>query len=765
MSAPPAPEVRVFGIRHHGPGSARAVVTALDQFAPDAVLVEGPADADPLVALAALDTMRPPVALFAYAPEAPEVAAFWPFAVFSPEWQALRWAAGHAVPLRFMDLPTTQVLAGRGSRAAAAPDEAEQEVLAAPDPEAVAIRADPLAALASAAGYDDAERWWEDVVESRLEGIPPFEAVTEAMAGLREAVGDAANPDPRESAREARREAHMRQVLRATIKAGALRVAVVCGAWHAPALVGPLPPAAADARLLRGATKRKTTVTWVPWTHSRLATASGYGAGITSPGWYHHLFTTPDRPVVRWLTAVGRTLRRHDLPVSSAHVIEAVRLAETLAAMRGRPLAGLAELTDATRSVLCEGNDVALDLVTRELVVGEAMGEVPPEAPTVPLEADLRAQARRLRLRLDPLAKVVTLDLRKDADVAKSRLLRRLQVVGLDWATPADDGTRSTGTFKEAWELAWRPDLVIALVEASVWGATVETAAAAKLVDLAAGAGRLDELTGAVGRALGADLPAALEVLLAAVADRAAVDHDVVHLMAALPDLVRALRYGSVLGVDVAALGPVADTLLVRVCTGLPGATAGLGDDAAADLRTRVDGVHAAVLLRDDDPAGRARWLGTLRGIAGRDGVHGLVAGRVVRLLLDTAELDRDAAAAALSRALSVGPSAADKAAWAEGFLAGSAQLLVHDDVLLAILDEWVAGLGPEDFLDALPLLRRTFGRFADPERRTLGERVAHLGSGGGGPAGPTALLDDVDLDLAAPVLRTVGRILAAVPR
>lgn len=753
-------EVRVLGIRHHGPGSARAVVRELDAFAPDVVLVEGPADADPLVPLAALPTAVPPVALFAYAPDAPQISAFWPFAVFSPEWQALRWAAEHGVPLRFCDLPTTQVLAGRGEV-----EPPEQEVLGEPDPEAAAIRADPLAALASAAGYDDAERWWEDVVESRLDGATAFEAIGEAMAGLRAAVGDAAHPHPREAAREQRREAHMRQVLRAAIKDGATRVAVVCGAWHAPALTAPLPPAAADARVLRGATKRRTTVTWVPWTHSRLAAASGYGAGVTSPGWYHHLFTAPDRPVARWLTAVGRTLRAHDLPVSSAHVIEAVRLAETLAALRGRPLAGLAEVTDATRSVLCEGNEVALELVTRDLVVGEAMGAVPEEAPTVPLEADLRAQARRLRLKLEPLSKTVTLDLRKPLDVEKSRFLRRLQVLGLDWASPTDDGTRSTGTFKESWELRWKPELAVALVEGSVWGATVETAATARLRDLAAGTERLDRLTAAVGRALGADLPEALAALLAAVADRAAVDHDVVHLMAALPDLVRALRYGSVLGVDVAALGPVADTLLVRVCTGLPGATAGLGDDAATELRERLDGVHAAVLLRDDDPYGRARWLATLRAVAGRDGVHGLVAGRVVRLLLDTAELDREVAARAFERALSVGPSAAEKAAWAEGFLSGSAQLLVHDDVLLAVLDEWVAGLAAEDFLDALPLLRRTFGRFAPPERRTIGTRVARPVAGGAPDLDRGDALADVDLALAAPALRTVARILAGAPR
>ena len=57
--------VRVFGIRHHGPGSARSVRQGLEEFSPDVVLIEGPSDADPLVMLAASESMEPPIALLA----------------------------------------------------------------------------------------------------------------------------------------------------------------------------------------------------------------------------------------------------------------------------------------------------------------------------------------------------------------------------------------------------------------------------------------------------------------------------------------------------------------------------------------------------------------------------------------------------------------------------------------------------------------------------------------------------------------------------
>ena len=44
--------------------------------------------------------------------------------------------------------------------------------------------------------------------------------------------------------------------------------------------------------------------------------------------------------------------------MSSAHVIEAVRLASALAVLRGRPAAGLTEVSEATLAVLCEGDPV-----------------------------------------------------------------------------------------------------------------------------------------------------------------------------------------------------------------------------------------------------------------------------------------------------------------------------------------------------------------------------------------------------------------------
>ncbi|WP_440100180.1 DUF5682 family protein [Streptosporangium sp. H16] len=885
--------VSVLGIRHHGPGSARSLRDELERLKPDVVLIEGPPEADELVTLAHDPDLQPPVALLAHVPGEPSTAAFWPFAVFSPEWQAIRHAVEAGVPVRFCDLPAVHSLASRpgasghaepgetGDAGPAQPREGETPEGAGargpggmvpgspgetaggdtggdtdgdtdgePDDAApAAVRIDPIGALARAAGYDDPERWWEDAVEHR--GDTPFHMIAQAMEAVRE--GHVADEY------EARREAFMRRTIRRAVRDGFERIAVVCGAWHVPALAGTaregapwgagLPTVKADDALLRGLPKVRAEMTWVPWTYGRLAAWSGYGAGVTSPGWYHHLFASPDRPVERWLTGAAGVLREEDLPVSSAHVIEAVRLAESLAVLRGRPLAGLAEVTEAVRAVLCEGDDLPVELIQRRMVVGERLGQVPDATPMVPLQRHLREEQRRVKLKPEALDREYDLDLRKPLDLERSRLLHRLRLIGVDWGTPRE--SRGKGTFRESWSLAWRPEFDIDLIEAGAWGTTVPAAAAARVRDLADGGGpsgpatrgrapggtsgpggggpggngpgtagpggsgpggsggsggmsggvTLAGLTGLVERCLLADLPEALPHVLDALSARAALDGDVTHLMAALPAMVRAQRYGDVRGTPATGLVTIVEAMLTRICVGLGGAVTGLDDDAARDVIRHIDAVHAAVALlgtgsvRPDGspalggtgeidgsgegerdvsegaggsrvpggPAGsgeetpQGRWLVALRGASGRADLHGLIEGRLTRILLDAADLDTDEVGRRMSRAMSAGHPPARAAAWVEGFLSGGGLLLVHDSRLLGLVDEWLTGLAPETFVDVLPLLRRTFGAFAAPERRSIGSRVRSLGAGAGGPA-PDA--EDFDEERAAAAVRTVLTIL-----
>jgi hypothetical protein len=751
--------VHLFGIRHHGPGCARSLKSALEELSPDCLLIEGPPEADSLLPLVLEEGMVPPVALLIYAAEDPRRSAFYPFAKFSPEWQAICHGVRRGIPVRFMDLPMTHHLAveavpesgEEGPEPEASPaEEAASEVEAEDD-----VRGDPLGWLGRAAGFADGEEWWEHIVEQRHDSQDLFAAIQEAMTAVRlEAPG---YKDAGELLREARREAHMRKTIRAAKKEGFERVAVVCGAWHVPALAA-MPTAAVDNELLKGLPKTKVEATWIPWTYSRLAAESGYGAGVSSPAWYEHLWSRQDQSLPRWFARVGAVLRKADLDCSSAHLIECVRLSEALGAMREKPAPGLAELMEAARTIMGMGEDTALRLVRQELVIGERLGRVPESSPAVPLQRDLEKWQKKLRLKASPTQEVLDLDLRKENDLLRSHLLHRLRLLRVPWGETG--GSRSgKGTFHELWRCQWRPEFALSLIEASPWGSTVEEAAAACARDRSAKTTNLPELTVLVRDALLANLASALAPIVQELENRAAVTGDVPQLMAAVPPLSQVSRYGDVRQTDSTLVLHVLEGMITRICIGLPHACSSLDDEAAAEMAERLSAVHQALKLLDGEEH-QTPWLRALALVADGQGHHGRVAGMCSRLLLDENVEDENRVAGRMSLALSRGAPPETGAAWLEGFLNRSGMILLHDERLFQLLEDWVKSLTPDHFTAVLPLVRRTFALLSPVERHQLAERARHsvtaAGSGNSASQGGAHAWDEERAVLMAPVLRNI---------
>jgi hypothetical protein len=752
--------IHIFGIRHHGPGSARSLIHALEQLQPDAILVEGPPEAQPILSLLTHADMKPPVALLIYARDQLQQAVYYPFAVFSPEWQALHYGLTHNTPVRFIDLPQTHRLA-----------------LSNPQP---LYFQDPLKYLAEAAGFNDGERWWEYMVEHRRNSTDLFAGILEAMTALRQELNEEL-PQAAEfpnSLLEQQREAYMRQGIRAAQAEGKESIAVVCGAWHAPALAQ-MPPTKADAALLKGLPKIKVEATWVPWTYGRLCSSSGYGAGIDSPGWYHHLwesssrasnvlpsspqtsvFVTNAKPqpspsiTINWVVNVARLLRSQDIDASSASVIEAVRLAESLAALRDCPLPGLPELNEAVQTVLCFGDPLPMKLIHEKLIVGERMGEVPNDTPMVPLQQDLLKQQKRLRLKAEASARQLDLDLRNANDLERSQLLHRLLLLDIPWGSQQQ--TSGKGTFREQWRLQWQPELAVTLIEASIWGETIEEAATAYTRNLAKQAIDLPTLTDLVDKALLANLIDAASYLMVRLQAEAAIATDIAHLMAALPPLANVLRYGNVRQIDTEIVKHVVDGLVARICVGLPFACSSLNDEAATDMYDRIVEVNSAIVLLQNSEMTES-WQTVLVQMADRQGLHGLLAGRCCRILLDAGIFTTESVGTRMGLALSTASEPTLAASWVEGFLKGSGLILFHDDRLWQVLDTWVTSLTDDTFTILLPLLRRTFSTFPAPERRQMGERVKRVSSS---PITTTSSVVELDRDRADTILPILAQLL-----
>lgn len=747
--------VHFFGVRHHGPGCARSLLAAFQALRPDCVLIEGPPEADGLVAAVLDGEMTPPVALLTHGVEDAGRAVYHPFATFSPEWQALRWAAAAGVPVRFIDLPVAVSL---GLENAAEDDEAVVD--------ASTRRGDPLDWFARAAGYADGEAWWNHMVEERGDGEDLFLAIAEAMTTLRAEAAEAGEDetlDPRtpRARREAMREAHMRQCIRAARKEGFQRIAVVCGAWHLGGLQADV-SIKSDQALLKGAPKLKVTSTWVPWTYRHLARESGYGAGIASPGWYEHLWLSAEdgerRPrAIGWLARVARLMRERDLDCSSAHLIEAARLADTLAALRQRPAPGLDELHEAARTVMTLGDDAVLGFIRDELVIGDRLGRVPSTVPMVPLQRDLEQLQKSLRMKPEATQKTLDLDLRQPNDLARSHLLHRLRLIDLPWGEIAHSGKSSRGTFHELWSLQWQPEYALRLIEASRWGQSVAQAATVAVAERCGRERTLGELAQLVDRVLLADLPDAVAVASRALQDHAAITGDADQLLAALPPLANVFRYGNVRQTDAAMVGDVFDGLVTRAAISLPLAGDSLDDAAAAQCRDRVLGAQSAIRLRDPgrqtEPS--SLWRAAIAQLAAREGAHALLRGLCTRLLLDDGLIDAQAAGTAISLHLSRAAEPAKAAAWLDGFLNRNAVVLLHHDGVWPLVDAWLSGLDEEHFIRVLPLVRRTFAHFGPGERRDLGQRAARKPGGGPASAAP-AEWDETRAALPLPLLRAM---------
>ncbi len=717
--------LKTFGIRHHGPGSAKSLKKALKTYEPDCVIIEAPADAESLVTYVQNEALKPPISILIYNPKDLTQGAYVPFAEFSPEWQAMKYALRNEVPVRFMDLPMhLQFTLNREEKDAAFQLAFDTEKKL--SPEEKKFRRDPIGHIAKLAGYNDSERWWEITFEQAENEEAIFEAILTMMTALRT---DEAHT---ESTFNLRREAFMRKIIRKTVKEGFEKIAVVCGAWHGPALKDwKNYKQTADNLFLKGIKRTTTKATWVPWSYDRLTFRSGYGAGVISPAWYELLFQNRKSVSTRWMVKVARLFRNEDLNASAAHVIEAVRLADTLATLRGLSIPGIEELKEAAVSIFCNGDDAKMELIAHKLIVGNAVGKVPSEIPVIPLQQDLLKTIKSARLsnyweNTDSLWLKANannprggIDLREEKDRMKSHLLHRLNVLGIPWGEQKKGSQFDTGSFKEYWKLKWKPDFSIKIIEAGMWGNTVREAALNFIQKKAKEIDTLPELTELVEQALNADLGQAINFLVQKLQNLSALTTDVYHLMDALPALVNIIRYGNARQTNVEAVKEVVHQIIPRICIGLPGACASIDEDASKAAFEKLLSANRAIntlniLVHNE------RWFDTLKSISKSNQVNGILSGSSTRILFDKDIYDIQTTSNVMSYELSKVGKVLHSAHWIEGFLHGSGLMLIYKKELWNILDEWVDGLKKEAFKDVLPLLRRTFSKFSNSEKEKM---------------------------------------------
>ncbi len=719
-----------FGVRHLSPNAAFQLRRALDRAKPELVLVEGPSDLDSEMHWLSHAETRFPAAILAYTNEAPVRTILYPFAIYSPEVQAILWAAEHGVPCRFMDLPSGVFLAMEQPSYTENPDDGAD---GRQDGDSGQLSTESVYQKLETLTGEDHDTFWERRFEQLADG---YDEAAEAFGGeLRASAADS----KRRTAEMLVREAFMRKTIEEAVQGGvpAERIFCVCGAFHVEGLKnGPVMTSEEEAKLPRA----DASATLMPYSYYRLSSRSGYGAGNKAPEYYHLLWKAlngggaADAPYL-YLTKLADAHRKAGNIVSSAEVIEAVRLAKTLASMRGSGIPCLADLRDAAVTAMGHGHFSELAAAAAQVEIGVRIGALPDGASHTSIQEDFYRQVKNLRLDKyrTAVAQRLDLDLREKltvrseeaalGDLRRSFFLHRLRILGVHFAAQLPSKQQGAN-WGEYWELRWTPECEIEVVESSLLGDTVEGAAAFALKERADGAADIAAAASIFLDAFLAGMPAAaahaLSVLQGLSVDAAALSQ----VAATAEQLSAAVRYGDLRRFDPAPILPLLEQLYLRAC--LTMADACVCDTAAAAAVTEAMGkINTLQLNHDFLDAGR--WTVLLQDISDRDDLNTRCSGYATSILLERGEMDEELLAREVARRLSPGVPADLGAGWFEGLASRNRYALIARLSLWRQLSGYLDGLDDLAFRRALVFLRRAFADFSPSEKNDIAENLAEI--------------------------------------
>lgn len=756
-----ASTVRIFPVRHHSPRASVALRAFLDTVDPLVVLIEAPQDAIDLLDAIVDPETQPPVAILGYRNDGVPASALWPFASYSPEFVAARWARAHGRRVGFIDLPVGQALAAGEREGLEVPGAAPQD-----GPESAPRDGDDDdAAAGSASGADTADEGpdlWQRIAGEQ--GHRSFEEFWEASFEAPDYRPDAfrdtllawadlvrsEHPRPIDLARDVVMAQHVVAAVAEGIAPD--RIAVVVGAAHAAAIVsGDLDP----SMLVHVPSAVPSAHTLIPYSFPRLAAQTGYGAGNRAPLYYqraHDAGGDYTRATMEALVAFTDDLRIRGYAASLADTIEAYRLAVMLASIRGKSGPGLDEVREAAIATLCRGDRAQVDGFLWATVVGRAVGKVASSIGRNSLQDEFWREVEQRRLPRTDEPERVILHLNNPVEVGSSVFLHRLRVSDIPYATfmgtaaERAGGAAALARPRETWEAQWTPATDAALVEAIVRGSTLEDVTADTLDRTLAEATSAGAAADVALEAVVAGCPRTAGQALTACERLAADDVELGSLAAACRALSGLATYGtsrehSSLG-D-AAVEPLLIKLFARAVLRVHDASDGT-DEAVAPTRDALRILHDVAFTQ---PAvDRAAWIAAARGLATSYAINAGISGLATGLLYLAREIDDDELALLVGQRLSNRLEPVAAASFLAGFLEVNATALVRNRSVVAALDAYLTALPIDRFKEALPILRRAFSILGASERRYLAEHLIAL-RGIGSASAATAVLQQGDAD------------------
>ncbi len=701
-----------FGVRHLSPACAYYVRRFLDSIDPVTVLIEGPSDLIGLIPDLCSDNAVLPAAILAFTEESPIRSVLWPFAEFSPEYQAMKWAIEKGRKVLFCDLPADAVLSH---------DDDEEKSSGSDN---VYTELDKITGV-------DNESFWE----YSFEQCSCYEDFIEAVKEYGKNIRELSESDPHNELREA----WMRMTVAQEEKAAeGGNIAVICGAFHTLGIEGK--PFSEDDKRLTDKIKRvKAMSTLMPYSYFRLSSRAGYGAGSKAPAYFEILWNyrkhAKSSASVSYLTRIAAYQRQNGYYASTAEVMEAKRLADALAKMRGAKEPCLSDLRDAAVTCIGHGSFGEISLACADTEIGTKIGSLPEGTVKTAVQEDFLRQLKELKLEKykSGTAQLLELDLRENLrvkseksaflDLHRSCFLHKLRILDTGFAERTER-YQSNATWAENWQLQWTPEAEIRLVEASLKGNTIDDAVRNILNMRLAEAQSVAVSCRVLTDVFMCGLTDCVKTAAAAVEAKAAECTSADETGRALGELSALIRFGSIRRIDNEPVIPLMEKLFLRFCLELPNASI-CDYDAAKQLCGAVTLVNDACLSHNELDG--QRFINLLLDLADSDMASPVISGFSCAVLTEQGKISSDKLSELISRRLSKGTPPAEGAQWFEGLSMKNRRSLISRLSIWEKLLNFISELDDEEFKAVLICLRRTFSDFSPSEKSDIAENIAEL--------------------------------------
>lgn len=726
-------QYNIFGVRHLSPGASYHLIQYLEEKKPRCILIEGPADATDMLYNVANEEVKPPIAILAYTTELPIGTVLYPFASYSPEYQAICWGAKKKLDVRFIDLPSDIMLKIRQERNREANKVADEFYM---------FHNGLYDKVAGLYEEDDYESYWERNFEHNLNAGTFRDGLSYQSGQIRDMVVDKEYESvPYDYSYNLIREAYMRREIQRAVSEGFKpeEIVIIVGAYHVSGILSDLPPVS-DSEL-KNIPRAASRITLMPYSYLRLSSRTGYGAGNRAPYYFELMWKAVqqdrmgDLPAV-YLSKIAKALRDKGDNASSASVIEAVRLANALTSMRGGSLPVLKDLHDAVVTCFGGGDLPSVAEAINKVDIGTAIGSLPEGVSQTPVQEDMNQELKRLKLTnyKSAVAQELTLDLRENLkvktkeaafiDLNRSTFLHRLRTLGIHFAEQVRV-SQDSATWAEKWILRWTPEVEIEIVEANLKGETLEIAAAYQLKEQLNECADVSLAAKIIRQACECHLTNIFDNALSTL-QRLLVDSDDFRETAyAAHELSILIQYGDLRQFNLEPLIPILQQLFLRSSLLLVDASS--CDDKAAGGIAQAINVMELISQQQYETVDVETWQKELLKLAWRDDLNTRLSGTAFSILLEHNLASEDDCAKEVSRRLSPGAPADLGAGWFEGLSGRNRYALLSRVSLWKELDKYVEQLDDEEFFRSVVFLRRAFGEFEPNQKNSIAELLGDI--------------------------------------